>query len=291
MAKVLFRWIVGDVGPEGISVFSRAVKNILKLHGRNFDFLICSNAVQQFCRDQIKEICLKYKVDLYQQKWDDLPLDKNAILEDFDVQSEVGIPRGRQGTFWKLCPARLEINRHEIICDNDLVFEKNIEAVSEFMEKEQVLMIKEDAFCVGKYFTLFGDDDNYNSGLYGLPPGYDFAEDIRASWERHGRLHGLFWRDEQGLITSTLKKKEHLAIRCDEIIHLFSQGRCWDYEFKIIEENKVKTRVMSAMQFKDYHFSNKDKAYHFLGVNRDENHKKWLQYKNLKKHGLLWPGS
>lgn len=267
--KPLFRWVVGDVNSEGFCVLYQAVKNVLKLYKDKFDFLICSNAAKKSSKIKLQEISKKFGIKIYQQSWLQLPLEESLILQTPD--------RIRQGTFWKLCPPRMRINSHEIICDNDLIFVNPINTILEFLEGNSVLMMKEDAFCVGKYFELFKENENYNSGLYGMPPGYDFEKELKSTWLETKYNH-LIWRDEQGLVTGTLKKHNHLTIKADDIIHLFNQGRCSGYDFKFIEENKIKSRIMSNMTFRECNFLSNDKGYHFLGVNR-ESHQKWIQYK------------
>jgi hypothetical protein len=270
MNKPLFRWIIGDVEPEGFSVLSESIRNILKFYKNEFDFLICSNAINLNSKLMLQKISQRFNVEIHEQSWDELPIDQSFI---FKKSNSI-----RDGTFWKLCPSRMRLKSHEIICDNDVVFTKPINSIKEFLEKNVVLMMKEDAFCVGKYFNLFKEKENYNSGLYGLPPNYDFEKELKKTWEENGKYNELLWRDEQGLVTSTLKKNEHIIISSDEIIHLFNQGRCFSYDFKLIQENKIKSRIMQDMNFKDFKFSNNEKGYHFLGVNR-EKHNKWLEYK------------
>lgn len=270
MNKPLFRWIIGDVQKEGFCILYESIRNILKFYKKEFDFLICSNAVNLNSKIELQRISQRFKIDIYEQSWIDLPIDESFV---FKKQNSI-----RDGTFWKICPPRMRLGSHEIICDNDIVFTQPIKSINEFLEKEVVLMMKEDAFCVGKYFKLFKDNENYNSGFYGLPPNYDFEKELKQNWEDNGRYNGLLWRDEQGLVTSTLKKQEHITIKSDEIIHLFSTGRCCSYEFEIIEENKIQSRIMKNMKFKDFKFSNKDQGYHFLGANR-EAHLKWIEHK------------
>ncbi|RTK95655.1 MAG: hypothetical protein EKK64_06165 [Neisseriaceae bacterium] len=268
--KPLFRWIIGDVSQEGFHILSEAVRNITTFYKNDFDFLICSNAENLNSNIELKKISKRFKVDVYQQSWTDLPID-----ESFIFKKEKSI---RDGTFWKICPPRMRLESHEIICDNDIVFTQPIKLINEFLEKNIILMMKEDAFCAGKYFKLFNENENYNSGFYGLPPNYDFEKKLKENWENNGRYNGLLWRDEQGLVTSTLKKEKHITIESEEIIHLFSTGRCYSYEFEIIEENKIKSRIMKNMKFKDFKLSNKEKGYHFLGANR-ERHDKWIEHK------------
>jgi hypothetical protein len=268
--KPLFRWVIGDVRNEGFCILSDAIKNLLKLYKNDFDFLICSNATKSNSKKKLKEISKKFEIQIYEQSWNDLPINQSLIMKTND--------QIRQGTFWKLCPPRLRLEAHEIICDNDLVFVNPIDAITEFLDrKNAILMLKEDAFCVGKYFYLFEEKENYNSGLYGLPPYYDFAKEIKATWSEK-KFQDLMWRDEQGLVTGTLKKFEHITIQASEIIHLFDHGRCFGYDYDFVEEKNVKTRLMKNMKFNKFNFSVSDKGYHFLGANRN-NHELWKEYK------------
>lgn len=273
--KPLFRWIVGDVSFDGLRILHKSIQSVAKLYKNEFDFLVCSNASDVGCKKRLQSMSDALGVQIYEQSWADLPISQSAVLKEFDINANIGIPQGRQGTFWKMCPPRMRLNSHEIVCDNDILIVDHIDKINEFLESDKVLLMKEDAFCVGKYFSLFEDKESYNSGLYGLPPYYDFAEDLRATWKDNGEYHSLLWRDEQGLITATLKKQSHITIT--EIVHLFNEGRCSDYKFETIDENKIKSRVMKSMTFSKHNFSLYDKGYHFLGVNR-QSHAMWHEY-------------
>ena len=121
--RPLFRWVVGDVSAEGFYVLSQAIRNIIRIYKNYFDFLICSNAVHENSKKNIKKIAEKFDIKIYEQSWLDLPIDQSLISKAPNVD--------RQGTFWKICPPRMRLKSHEIICDNDIILVNPINSIFE----------------------------------------------------------------------------------------------------------------------------------------------------------------
>lgn len=267
----ILRWTIGDVTKAGLEVLNLSiVKTKKSLHRFNFKFFVCSNANDDF---EIKKICLKQNVIFFKSLWDTFPLPEDT-LED-----KIQNPKGRLGSFWKLCPPRLELNSYEIVLDNDVIIQKSPLEIEKFLNSDQVLIKEENVVNLGKYYNF--SNIGYNSGLYGFPPNYNFKEKIHEYWLETGALKPLFSKDEQGLIVMTLKKQSHIIIPNSKILYLLHDGIAKNITY----EKKIEHGYLSQhLDIKKYEFpsSFKSEIIHFLGINRTSNHQFWQLYKQMK---------
>lgn len=273
--KRILRWTVGDCSKIGAFILNESIKKAKHIFKNyNFDLCVCLNSENKF----IENICLKNKVELYKSNWDSFPLPKSIIPGNYDINSPSGIPRGRQGSFWKLCPPRLDINSYEIICDNDLIFQKIPEEINKFLDSDCNLITEECVFSFGKYARYINKP--YNSGLYGLRPNYDFKLKILEKWRETNSMSPLLSRDEQGLIVLTLLADKFIEIPKEKTCFVFDQGESEKVNYKIIEENGFECKVVSNMEYKPSKLQ-KDMI-HFLGANRMKRHFYLSKYRSLK---------
>ena len=277
MKLPVFRWIIGDVSEQGFEIFSECIRRTTQTYCGKFEWLICSNVKDVKNLEKLERISQKRKVAVYQQDWSDFPLDPTIIPKLYDINEEFGVPSGRQGSFWKICPPRMFNDRHEIVCDNDLMIIKPLSFIDQFLNEHKVLLSSEDAHSVGKYFKHFNSGEVYNSGLYGLPPYYDFEEDLKLNWVKLGSFAPLLSRDEQGLITCTLKQNPSIIIPSGIIVHLFSDGRCNSCDYDVISEMNIESRIIKNIHCVDYTMSKNDSGYHFLRSNENY-HQYWMKY-------------
>ena len=103
---------------------------------------------------------------------------------------------------WKVCPARMRMDSHEIIMDNDIVLLKKFPQIDEWLSQtSKTLILEEPIRFYGKYDSLLPADGPFlNSGFMGMPPGYDFGAEISKSWKQYGSYENLSQADEQGLL-------------------------------------------------------------------------------------------
>lgn len=274
MSKKILRWTVGDCSDIGLKILNVSIKKAKKIFEKfNFDFYVCSNSNNS----KIKKICLNNNVKIIESNWNSFPLPKEIIPKNNDINSPIGIPKKRQGSFWKLCPPRLFLNSYEIICDNDLIFQKCPQEIELFLNSNKTLISEESVFHFGKYKRFISRP--YNSGLYGFPPMYDFSENLIKTWNKYGKMKPLLSRDEQGIIILTLLSHDNIKIPEEKTCFVFDKGEAESAKYSQIKENGFDCHIVDNIKFKKC--SNlKKNIIHFLGSNREKNHFYWNAYKN-----------
>lgn len=188
--KPLFRWTIGgNPCPTGFEVFFESIQSVRKLYGDEFDYVVCYNNLTS---DQLSYIS-QFGIRLIEQR-------HCAEMEYEPV-----------GVAWKLYPPRLRDSTHEIFMDNDIVLYSRPREVEEFLASKDVTFITEgfgNNEGKGNYGKYFENMERHsvcvNSGFFGLPPYFPFAQLIRyyqasdenRSWENYF--------DEQGLVASCI---------------------------------------------------------------------------------------
>jgi hypothetical protein len=268
----ILRWTVGDTSDIGISILNESIKVAKKtLCHLNFEMIVCSNSNS----DRVSKICHENKILLYEAKWADFPLPEQTIPFCDDLHARPGVPKGRQGSFWKLCPPRIDIDSHEIVCDNDILIQRCPEEIERFVQEDKTLICEDEIFSLGKYTKFLGKP--YNSGLYGLPPKFDFSQMILNKWKESGSMEPLMSRDEQGLISLALTTHEFIIIPIRKICMAFEEGMPASVDYIKTKENGYETQRVSSIKFSDKPMNRE--ILHFIGANRRESHKYWSQYK------------
>lgn len=176
---------MGPARREGFRCLGESVRRATALYPE-CDFLICHNQLDE---EQVRAIG-RLGVPLYDQSESDGP---------FGVRPTAGYQ-----VHWKLYPPRVAADRHEIVMDNDLVLFKRLEEIDYFLSGDCTLMCQGLNGLHGKFDRYIPKGVRVNSGLFGMPPGFDFLGVVRqhidqqdaASWD--GRF------DEQGLVAAAL---------------------------------------------------------------------------------------
>lgn len=104
-----------------------------------------------------------------------------------------------EGVAWKFAPLRLFPDRFELALDNDCILWTIPDAVTKWRrEQPPRCLIAADVKTAFGVFTEITRPEPRNTGIRGLPPGYDLGEALRAVLDRHPfRLTSEL--DEQGL--------------------------------------------------------------------------------------------
>lgn len=263
MKKPLFRWICGNCIKQGLEILEESVFRALKLYGEDrFDWMICHNGMTPEAMDYLESIVQRRPIELVEQNWIDCPIPDvcwSPIRADGSIEVD-GKKCG--GTMWKVCPARMRMDAHEIIMDNDIVMLRPLPQIEKFLESDKTLILEEPIRFYGResgspYDKLFALGENLNSGLMGCPPGYNFAEEILSLWEETGRWNQHSQADEQGLLMATLKRHDNIRIQANYVKEPLAKGGA---RYKIMGD---------------------EYAIHFVQSNRSNNHPVWLQYKDL----------
>ncbi len=270
--KPLFRWTVGPCIPQGLNILEESVRNAVSIYENEFDWLILYNNLNDEQLARLKLISSCYGVEIQEQKSSDSPFgEPKSIAENegkFPIRGD-----GCTGSIWKLCPPRMRISSHEIIADNDLIITSRIEAIDEFLLSTDKALVLSDRFqYYGRYTNSViaelpkSNASTYlNSGLIGLPPGYDFGKDLSKNIEQN-----LTQSDEQGLVVLTLLKvfKENLLVIYD-IVQILAGDN-------IGEGYWVQNKEIESEVFKLY----KGCGYHFCQANKIANHIGWELYRD-----------
>ncbi len=256
--KPIFRWTLGPTLSQGREILIESVKRTTKALGIDrFNWIICYNQLSKEIVDELKIAIKDYPVEFYEQQWRDCPIQDeekwhNPRREDGSFNfhgNSIG------GSLWKVVNSRMQLDTHEIIMDNDLVILKQIPAIEEFLsQNDKVLMLEEPILFYGRYAKFLKSKPPYfNSGLMGLPPGYDFGKEIKRIWEWHGKLQNLTQADEQGLLGLVMQQKPSIGIKKEIVVEIL--GR--DFSAKI---------------------NGDEYAIHFVQSNRMPNHRGWKSY-------------
>lgn len=229
--KPLVRWTIGNVRDVGFEMLRESIRHFKKIYP-DFDYFVCCNEIKN------KKFPDNINVFLQDHNCCSIPIKPNSI------------------NAWKLFPPRLRINSHELFIDNDLIIYKKIPQISEFLKSTRPLCYgthDDRPFPYGIFSKNFDKTKfKLNSGIFGLPPNYDFeAEIIKNINEANLKKWGVL--DEQGLVATCLLNKNPITIHISEI------SNCW----------------------KSYNFGKY--GFHFCGHNTEEL-PVWKYYRKLKIH-------
>jgi hypothetical protein len=111
-----------------------------------------------------------------------------------------------------------------LVVDNDLIIVNKIPQIDEFFKNDCTLLLTggSDKRYYGQYEKFVPDGFIINSGIYGMPPKFDFAAKISALcglnpiWNQN-RSEGLF--DDQGIIAACLMTTNFIIIPPSQILN------------------------------------------------------------------------
>jgi len=185
MQKPILRWCIGDVSELGIYCLKLSIKNMLRLYKDKFDYYICYNTISasklQWTQQSEIQICL---------------IDQREFIKELEISPKSSNP------CWKLYPPRIDIDRHEIFVDNDLILYNSMPILNEFLQLNDLIFCTEAlAKNYGAFNSLINYPWNLNTGFFGIPPKFDFKGKINSvlnsniieKWQDH--------LDEQGLVS------------------------------------------------------------------------------------------
>lgn len=247
--RPLARWTIGDVSDTGKEILVESVRLFRRIYPE-FDRVVCYNNLEASSIAHLE-------ADLFEQKesMSVCPLREN----DKSIDSEA------MGCGWKLCPARLRPEGCELWIDNDLVIRQRISEIDNWVTAADHGVITEGLHrqrMFGLFDKFIQSHIRACAGMFGLPPGFDFAEAIRRYkpvLEESGRELGGF--DEQGLTVAVVTNMSSYKIIPLQTV--------W------ISEDHVPFPTTSHS------------AYHFVAANRKPWHRGWKKYKSLKSSCLM----
>lgn len=167
------------------------------------------------------------------------------------------------GVTWKLYPPRLDITQKEIVIDNDVIFRDRILEIDHFLENDCTLLAEDETRAYGRFEEHVPQGFKINSGIYGMPEGFDLHSYVEffagQQWEENavGDNEANKSFDEQGLIAFALLSYHHSVI-----IPETSFRYC-----------RLELAIGNAM--------------HFMGLNRQDYHRPFQEYKSTLRKMYL----
>lgn len=180
------RWTIGDVNPRGFAALRYSLWGAWRLFGAGVRYRVHVNTIGvAMARDRTGPV----PDDI---EWEEVAPETPRCLAGH-------LDRGMaEGVAWKLVPPRAFPNDHELALDNDVVLWAIPRAIDDWLHGRTQFVLAEDVrACFGRFRDLCGDRP-LNTGVRGLPPGFDLE----------GALSGVLARrpvpltselDEQGL--------------------------------------------------------------------------------------------
>ncbi len=229
--RPLVRWTIGNTTPSGYQCLDLSIKSILRFY--DVEVAICYNC-------DLKDLPLYlHHYPLINQK-DHLDCGPTPI-----------------GVSWKLYPPRLVIDRHELAIDNDIVLNEKIKEIDDFFENDCTLLLEGDSRTYGRFEKHIPPAFQINSGIYGMPPKFDFKKYVKFYSGTEWQKNALYEHDksetfdEQGLVALALL----------------------DHPRYVIIPNIVVTNCEKRLI--------PGKGYHFIGLNRRRFHQPFRLYNSL----------
>lgn len=159
-----------------------------------------------------------------------------------------------KGVWWKWIPFRLDISKHEIAIDTDIVCVDKPTTWYKWIEGDEELLVAPERYketsisTTGDFHThpLLKDKKPFNCGIVGQRKGCDFADrffDVTKAVE-FGSSHNSLFITEQGAINVWLRSLELEGIRYKCLDPL---KNAWARDFLFFLENGIKVETIHAV--------------------------------------------
>lgn len=266
MSEVIIRWTMTNCHPQGFKILAesmRLARIIFKsLRPR---FMLYYNQIKIEKLERYRDIIPD--LEIIAQSWSDLPIPNQHEGKCFENGQFLNSKEPWGGSLWKLCPPRTTLDSYEIHLDNDLIVMRWVPIFDLFFSGSKTLALEDKIRFFGVYDKLFEPSVvGFNSGLIGLPPGFDLGKKVRDIWEENGKGQRFSHAEEQALTCKALISKPYLLIRNNELVE--SNARHGHFE---IGPNK-RARPLN------YQFTDQECGFHFLESNRYR-HAEWNRFK------------
>lgn len=187
------RWTIGPCSDLGLKCLFKSVSAIRKLYPK-LHRVICYND-----KNVVRKI-EGISAELYEQK--------HTLDIEYEPKNEI----------WKLYPPRLYPNVHELFFDNDVVLLNKCPKIEAYIASTKHALIYEGIHGLhGKYSDKVPKGMRINSGIFGLPPNFNFAEAIKELQKEDKTRNWEHRWDDQGVIGAILGNIPHFMITQKEI--------------------------------------------------------------------------
>jgi hypothetical protein len=194
------RWTIGDVSTLGFEALRLSLWGASRVFGSNARLAVCVNTVSV----------------------EDAQLHTGPVPDVVEWRTAGEIPdflrhyldgSMAEGVAWKLAPLRIFPDRYELSLDNDCILWELPGTMRAWLEeKVPGCLIAADVTRAHGAFTHLTREEPRNTGIRGLPPGFDLGIALRTVLERHPVLLRSEL-DEQGLqvVALDLQREAHVV--------------------------------------------------------------------------------
>lgn len=222
MPPLGIRWTIGDVSVAGFEALRLSIACAWNLFGARAQYAVCVNTLPvAAARERIGGLPAELR-------W----LDANRCVPGWLEQGVNG--EMAEGVAWKLAPVRVFPHRHELSLDNDVILWALPTPVVDWLrsdEPESCLLAEDVAPALGQFAGMCGDRA-LNSGIRGLPPGFEMGKRLREMLFESGVVLQSEL-DEQGLQAAVLLQTRLFTVSTEDVSicspfpnHQQHLGRC-----------------------------------------------------------------
>jgi hypothetical protein len=225
--KPLVRWTIGPASATGFEILTYSVREFKRIYTDEFDYIICYNNLNA---EQL-EIVESLGVDLYEQ-----------TKQDWKDQG-IRYPFKGGGPCWVLFPSRLRPESHELFIDNDLILFKRLPHLDAFLGSTTALIATsaiERAY--GPYDSFIPKNMKINTGFYGVPPDFDFGNEIKKTIAKLPNPFEGQWA-MQGIMSHIFIQFQHIKIPLRDLRAMGQFHRERRYGIHFIGANRVPTEA------------------------------------------------
>ena len=232
LPPVAIRWTIGDVSPRGFEALRLSLWGACHVFGPGADYVVCVNTL---ALDEARERTgpVPAAIEWRTSRREELP---GFLARAFGATMAEGVA-------WKLAPLRLFPDRHEVALDNDCILWELPPSLAQWLGESgtdplRCLMAEDVRTCHGR-FAAQCPRQPVNSGIRGLPPGFDLAAALQGALHDCEAAAGSCLQlsselDEQGLQAAALCRARPLTlVRVPEVTicspfhpHLPHLGTC-----------------------------------------------------------------
>lgn len=217
------RWTIGNVNKRGFEALQLSIWGAWNLFGPDACYAVCFNQVPL---ERVRRLTGEVPAPV---KWCE-------ITDEVPVFIRAHLNAGMaEGVGWKFAPLQVFPDLHELALDNDCILWEMPGAIREWIERadSRTCVIAEDVrTCFGQFAHLCGQEPR-NSGIRGLPAGFDYEAALRNVLDEHP-VTLTSELDEQGLQIAAMSRfGAPLAVTLEEVTicspfwpHLPHLGRC-----------------------------------------------------------------
>ena len=269
------RWTLGDVTPLGFEALRLSVWGAYRIWGRSAAYGICVNTIpleraQELTGDLPDEI-----------RWHSITA---ADLPEL-FQSHLD-ERLSEGVGWRFAPLRLFPDRYELSLDIGCILWRLPSAIRRWLADAgtESCLFAEDVLTRHGQFDCLCGPEPCNSGLCGLPPGFDLGDALITVLQRQP-VRLVSELDEQGLQAAALSlRREPLMVRLEEVTvcspfppHLPYLGACGAH-FVGLNASQPPWQLdgRAASEYvKEHWLRHRDRIYTEVGIKPSLNQRRW----------------